>query len=76
MARQAGVSLRIKFEVTTIEGIKESVFQGFGGGFVLQLAIAREVKAGQLIGVRVLSEKLVRDFFIFMRLQATSRLGL
>lgn len=51
LADDVGISFRLRFEVGTIEALKEAILQGFGAGFLSRLAVAREVQSGQLQAV-------------------------
>ena len=64
LAQQAGVAFRVRFEVGTIEALKEAIRQGFGGGFLSRLAVAREVRAGRLAALRLHHSALVRQIFL------------
>lgn len=61
LARRANVKLHVRFEVETIEGMKEAVLHGFGCGFVSRLSIAREVACGQLVALAVDDPALSRE---------------
>lgn len=60
LAAEANVSLRIKLEVLSIEAIKEAILQGFGAGCLSRLAIDRELRSGELVGVHIAAQELRR----------------
>ena len=63
-ASDAGITLRIRYEVTSIEGVKEGVLQGFGGGFLSRLVIAREMQTGRLKALRLNDPRFTRKIML------------
>lgn len=64
LAAEAGVGFRVKFEVGTIEALKEAILQGFGAGFLSRLVVAREVDSGRLAALRMHHPALFREIHL------------
>jgi len=56
--------LRVAFECSTSEAIKEAVASGIGVGFISDLAIKNEVSLGIMKIIRITGVSIKRDFFI------------
>ncbi len=64
LAHKANFKLRVKFEVISVMAIKEAVLQGFGGGLISRLAVQRELRAGELVSVRIRDDELYRPIML------------
>jgi DNA-binding transcriptional LysR family regulator len=64
LAAAAGIAFRLKFVAPGVDAVKEAVFQGFGAGFLSQLAIAREVADGRLKAIRIADADLRRPVIL------------
>src|SRR5262249_35138798 len=56
--------LRIVLELGSNEAIKEAVLRGLGAAFVSNLAVQKEIQAGQLHALRVTRLPLERELFV------------